>query len=316
MTYLFQLIEHYGLLLVFANVLLEQLGAPLPAYPTLIITGAMAFRGQYSVALLLLTAVVAALIADYVWFQLGRRYGRRVLSLLCRISLSPDSCVRQTETTYTRYGAPSLLIAKFIPGFASVASALAGAIGTRKTTFLIFDAIGAAIWAGLGIFLGTLFSDGVDDLLIVLQELGEWGIALIGAGFLIFIARKWWQRKRFMASLHMARISVEELNQLFEDGLEPTVVDVRSSLAQETGRIPGATTVYSKDIANFEFTAPVDSEIIVYCACPNEATAAVVAKQLMARGYSKVRPLSGGIDAWVAAGHAIEQAVEQAVKHG
>jgi membrane protein DedA with SNARE-associated domain/rhodanese-related sulfurtransferase len=307
MSYLFQLIEHYGLLLVFANVLLEQLGAPLPAYPTLIITGAMASRGEYSVPLLLLTAVVAALIADYVWFRLGKRYGRRVLSLLCRISLSPDSCVRQTETSYTRYGAPSLVIAKFIPGFASVASALAGAIGTRTTSFLFFDAIGAALWAGLGIFLGTLFSDGIDDLLNVLQQLGEWGLLLIGGGFLIFIARKWWQRKRFIASLRMARISVQELDQLFKEGLEPTVVDVRSSLAQQGGRIPGAHTVYSKDIGTFELDAAVDSEIIVYCACPNEATAAQVAKQLMARGYHKVRPLAGGIDAWVAAGYSVDQ---------
>jgi membrane protein DedA with SNARE-associated domain/rhodanese-related sulfurtransferase len=307
MTYLFQMIEQYGLLLVFINILLEQLGVPLPAYPTLIITGALAYRGQYSLPLLLLTAVVAALIADYVWFQLGRRYGRRVLSLLCRISLSPDSCVRQTETSYTRFGAPSLVIAKFIPGFASVASALAGAIGTRTLSFVIFDALGAALWAGLGIFLGTLFSDGVDDLLAVLQQLGEWGLVLIVGGFLIFIARKWWQRKRFIASLHMARISVEELHQLFEDGLEPTVVDVRTSLSQQEGRIPGATSVFSKDIGSFELNAPVDSEIIVYCACPNEASAAQVAKQLMARGYSKVRPLSGGIDAWVAAGHAIDR---------
>ena len=306
MTYLFQLIEQYGLLLVFANVLLEQLGAPLPAYPTLIITGALAQRGQYSVPLLLATAVAAALIADYVWFQLGKRYGRRVLSTMCRISLSPDSCVRQTETVYVRFGAPSLLIAKFIPGFASVASALAGAIGTRSTTFLLFDALGAALWAGLGIFLGTLFSDGVDGLLIVLEQLGQWGLLLIGAGFLIFIARKWWQRKRFMASLRMARISVDELHQLFESGLEPTVVDVRSPLSQQSGRIPGATTVFSKDIGSFALDAATDSEIIVYCACPNEATAATVAKQLMARGYSKVRPLSGGIDAWVAAGHPVD----------
>jgi membrane protein DedA with SNARE-associated domain/rhodanese-related sulfurtransferase len=307
MNYLFQLIEHYGLLLVFANVLLEQLGAPLPAYPTLIITGAMAYRGEYSVPLLLLTAVVAALIADSIWYLLGKRYGRRVLSLLCRISLSPDSCVRQTESSYTRWGAPSLLIAKFIPGFASVASALAGAIGTRTTTFLLFDAIGAAIWAGLGIFLGTLFSDSVDDLLLVLQELGEWGLVLVLGAFLVFIARKWWQRKRFMASLRMARISVAELNQLFQEGLEPTVIDVRSAMSQQDGHIPGATTVFSKDIGSFELNAAVDSEIIVYCACPNEASAAQVAKQLMARGYHKVRPLSGGIDAWVAAGHAIER---------
>jgi membrane protein DedA with SNARE-associated domain/rhodanese-related sulfurtransferase len=306
MTYLFQLIEQYGLLLVFANVLLEQLGAPLPAYPTLIITGALAYRGQYSVPLLLATAVVAALIADYAWFLLGKRYGRRVLSMICRISLSPDSCVRQTETVYSRFGAPSLLVAKFIPGFASVASAMAGAVGARAPTFLLFDALGAALWAGLGIFLGTLFHDGVGDLLGVLQELGEWGLLLVGGGFLLFIARRWWQRRRFRISLRMARISVDELHQLFKDGMEPTIVDVRSPLWRKTGRIPGATTVYTKDLASFTLDAATDSEIIVYCACPNEASAAMVARHLMQRGYRKVRPLSGGIEAWMAAGHAVD----------
>ncbi|MDB5774819.1 MAG: Alkaline phosphatase like protein [Herbaspirillum sp.] len=306
MTHLLQLIEQYGLLLVFANVFLEQLGAPLPAYPTLIITGALAYRGEYSVALLLTTAVGAALVADFAWFLLGRRYGRRVLSTLCRISLSPDSCVRQTETVYTRYGAPSLLIAKFIPGFASVASALAGAIGTSAPIFLIYDGLGAALWAGLGVYLGALFSDGVDNLLNILQELGEGGLLLLCAGFLIFIARKWWQRRRFMATLRMARISVDELHQMFEQGLAPTVVDVRSQLSQRDGRIPGAYPVFMKDLATFALDAATDSEIIVYCACPNEASAAQVAKELMQRGYSKVRPLQGGIDAWVAAGHTID----------
>jgi rhodanese-related sulfurtransferase len=140
----------------------------------------------------------------------------------------------------------------------------------------------------------------------VLQQLGKWGVLLIGAGFLLFVARKWWQRRRFMASLRMARISVEELERLLREGPAPTVVDVRSPLSQQNGRIPGATAVFSKDLASFVLDAATDSEIIVYCACPNEASAALVARQLIARGYSKVRPLSGGIEAWMAAGHAIE----------
>src|SRR4051812_6522046 len=164
METLYHLIEQYGLLIVFVNVLVEQLGAPVPAYPTLIITGAMAQGGQYPVGLLLLVAVVAALIADYAWYQAGKRYGRRVMSQLCRISLSPDSCVRQTESIYLRWGARSLLVAKFIPGFASIASALSGTMGTRRSSFLLYDTVGSALWAGLGIFLGSLFSTAVDDL--------------------------------------------------------------------------------------------------------------------------------------------------------
>jgi membrane protein DedA with SNARE-associated domain/rhodanese-related sulfurtransferase len=306
MTFLLHLIEQYGLLLVFFNVLVEQLGAPIPAYPTLVITGALVERGDYSAAQLLATAVGAAVISDFAWFFAGKRHGRKVLTTLCRISLSPDSCVNQTESIYLRWGAPSLLLAKFIPGFASVASALAGTVGTRPATFLLFDGLGAALWAGLAIFLGSLFSAAVDDLLNVLAELGKWGGLLVAAAFIVFIAAKWWQRQRFIKSLRMARISVEELDQLLQQGAAPSIIDVRSALSQQSGRIPGALVLPLSEVDNMIFEIPEHGEVIVYCACPNEASAARVAKLLMQKGYRKVRPLAGGIDAWIAAGYSIE----------
>lgn len=306
METLYHLIEQYGLLIVFFNVLVEQLGAPVPAYPTLIITGALAQAGRFPPLLLLLLAVAAALLADYLWYLAGRRYGRQVMSRLCRISLSPDSCVRQTESIYLRWGARSLLLAKFIPGFASIASALSGTMGTRRTSFLLWDAAGSALWAGLGIGLGGLFSSAVDDLLAVLAELGQVGMLLIAIALAAFIANKWWQRRRFRKSLEMARISVEELNTLLEAGNAPTIIDVRSPLSQQDGRIPGAVTISNQEIQTFVFDGPIEGEVVVYCACPNEASAALVARQLMQRGYTRVRPLTGGIDAWRAAGYAID----------
>ncbi|WP_395827384.1 rhodanese-like domain-containing protein [Collimonas sp.] len=306
MAYLFHLIEQYGLAILFFNVLVEQLGAPVPAYPTLVITGALMHRGEYSAPVLLLTAVVAALIADFAWYLARRRYGRKVLATLCRISLSPDSCVRQTESIYSRWGARSLLPAKFIPGFASIASALAGTVGTKRATFILYDGIGAALWAGLGIYLGSLFSTTVDDLLNVLTQLGQYGMILIAVGFSVFVASKWWQRRRLRLSLRMARISVAELNALLQHGMRSAIVDVRSPAAQQIGRIPGARTISHHEINSFVPDAPMDQEVIVYCACPNETSAAIVAKQLMRKGYKKVRPLSGGIDAWIAAGYAID----------
>ncbi|ALU88185.1 transmembrane protein [Herbaspirillum rubrisubalbicans M1] len=306
MDTLYHLIEQYGLILVFVNVLVEQLGAPVPAYPTLIITGALSASGRYSPALLLLLAVCAALMADYVWYLAGRRYGRQIMSRLCRISLSPDSCVRQTESIYLRWGARSLLLAKFIPGFASIASALSGTMGTRRLSFVLWDAAGSALWAGLGIFLGSLFSSAVDDLLNVLAELGHYGMLMIAVALAAFVANKWWQRRRFRKSLAMARISVDELNTLLEAGNAPTIIDVRSPLSQQDGRIPGAVTISNQEIQTFVFDGPVEGEVVVYCACPNEASAALVARQLMRRGYTRVRPLTGGIDAWRAAGYAID----------
>ena len=140
---------------------------------------------------------MASIIADSIRFFSGRRYGKKVLSLLCRVSLSADSCVRQTSSIYTKWGAPSLLVAKFIPGFASVASAMAGTLGTKKISFIFFDSIGVALWAGLAIYLGSLFSTTVDDLLNVLLALGKWGSLLIIAALSAYIASKWWQRHSF-----------------------------------------------------------------------------------------------------------------------
>jgi membrane protein DedA with SNARE-associated domain/rhodanese-related sulfurtransferase len=306
MSWLLQMIEQYGIAAVFANVLVEQAGAPIPAYPTLVLTGALAVDGRYSVSTLLLVAVVAALIADTGWYLAGRRYGRGILSVLCRLSLSADSCVRQTEGAFGRWGAASLMVAKFIPGFASLASALAGATGTRAPAFLLFDAIGAILWAGSALYLGTLFSSTVDDLLRVLEQLGRTGLVLLALALAVFIAGKWWQRYRFMRSLRMARISVEELYEMLQQGQNPLVVDVRSPQSQAQGRIPGAIAV-APDFS--EFVAgdiPLADEVIVYCACPNEASAALVARELIKRGYTRVRPLQGGIDAWRDAGYATD----------
>ena len=306
MTYLLNLIEQYGLILVFANVLLAQLGIPIPAVPTLVITGALLSRGEYSVFALLPTAVLSALIADYIWYSIGRCYGRKVTATLCRISLSPDSCVRHTDEIYMRWGAPCLLVAKFIPGFASVACALGGAVGTRRSSFLFFDGLGAILWASSAIYLGSLFSTTIEDLLEILVELGKWGGALVLATLIIFILSKWWQRHQFLKSLRMAGISVHELGKLLEQGHAPLIVDVRSALSQQSGRIPGAVMLPVDDLSEPKAEKMFDGEVIVYCACPKEVAAAVVAKKLMLLGYTRVRPLAGGIDAWIAAGYRIE----------
>lgn len=307
MQWLVNLIEQHGLGLVFLNVLIEQLGAPLPAYPTLVVTGALAQNGRFSLAGLLAVAVLGALLADLVWFHAGQRYGRRVMATMCRISLSPDSCVRQTESVYLRWGARSLLLAKFIPGFASVASAMAGALGTRPQTFLLFDMLGAAIWVGSGLLLGSLFSSAVTEILDTLEILGRWGLMIVGAALCLFLARKAWQRHVFMRTLKLARISADELYQLIQDGAEPLILDVRNEFYRAEGKIPGAQALDEKELTGPEcLSARNGDEVVVYCSCPNDASAARVAQRLKSLGYTSVRPLAGGIDAWVAAGHPLD----------
>ncbi len=308
MQHLIALITEYGLWFVFVNVLAAQAGLPVPAVPTLVLTGALLGVGRYSAASLIGVAMAAALIADTAWYFAGRRIGRPVLRIMCRISLSPDNCVRQTESIYARYGAPSLMVAKFIPGFAAIATALSGAVQTRLLTFLVFDAIGAALWAGVAVGIGSLFSNTVETLLNTLAHLGEIGVALIVLALALFIGFKWWDRRRLFNELRMARITVPELADLLSAGTAPMILDVRSLESQRAdGRIPGAIAVDEKTVEIRIPDAESDREVILYCACPNEASAARIAKMLKARGFTRVRPLAGGIDAWMQAGYAIER---------
>ena len=308
MNHLIELIQYYGLVFVFVNVLLLQAGLPVPAYPTLIITGALAAKSPYTLPGLLATAVVASVIADTAWYFTGRRLGGPVLKTLCRVSLSPESCVRQTESIFTRFGAPSLMVAKFVPGFASVATAMAGIVRLSPWKFVLFDAIGAALWSGVAIAVGFIFRDAVNDVLDVFAALGKIGIVLIILGFVGYAVWKWVQRNRFIRQLKMDRVTVDELRALSESGSPTTVIDVRSPLSQSvTGRIPGAISV---DVSKMKFgllAVEPTTEVVVYCQCPNEATAVKVAKALIAHGFKRVRPLAGGIDAWIAAGHDVER---------
>lgn len=304
METLLHIIEAYGLWVVFICVLLDQGGLPVPAYPPIIVTTALAVDADKSWWPILLVATAAAILADLLWFAGGRRFGASLLRLMCKVSLSPDSCVGLTRRIYGRWGAPSLILAKYIPGFAAVATTLAGETGTSLRRFAFYDGIGAALWAGGAIALGAIFHKAVEAVLVELELLGHYAIILLLAAIVLFILYKWWQRRRFLAQIRMARISTEELRTLLSSGAGASVLDVRSSLRREqSGWIPGS--IHVRDIAELQLD-PRD-EIIVYCDCPNDASAAVVAKQLQAKGFKRVRPLSGGIDAWRAQGLPLDQ---------
>jgi len=302
MSTLIDLLREFGLGFVFVNVLLEQAGLPIPAVPTMLVAGAVAGMTQSSIVALVLVAVAGAVIADTFWYFTGRRIGMRVLRVLCRVSLSPDSCVRQTESIFSRWGASSMLVAKFVPGFASVSTALAGAVRMRYWKFIVFDALGALLWVGAAVAIGYVFREALADVLDTLVALGRWGVVLLLAVLAAYIGSKWWQRHLFVRQLRMDRISVDELHHLMQDGAIGAILDVRSPLSQEsTGRIPGARMVDIESMRGIDDLV-TDEEVVVYCACPNEASAVKVAKRLRELGFKRVRPLHGGIDAWVAAG--------------
>ena len=303
------LLARYGLALVFANVLVEQIGIPVPAIPTLVVAGALAADGELSIASILAAATLACFIADGVWYLAGRRYGLGILRLLCRISLSPDSCVRQTENQFARWGLASLVLGKFVPGIATVAPPLAGAMRIGAVRFIIFNTLGSFLWAAVSVGAGVLFHEQITSLLERFEEMGVRALQVIAALLAIFIALKWWERRRFFRTLRLARITSQELRKLMDEGARPAIVDVRSAADRQVdGRyIPGAVAIDLGELDTRRGELPGDREIVFYCSCPNEASAAVAAKQLLQIGYARVRPLAGGIDGWIAAGYGIER---------
>jgi membrane protein DedA with SNARE-associated domain/rhodanese-related sulfurtransferase len=298
-------LEHAGIAAVFLTVLVEQAGLPIPAYPLLIIAGAWSAQGGAPFAAILAAAICACLIADLCWYFAGQRLGSRVLRAMCMLSLEPDSCVSVSERMFTRFGTRVLTFAKFVPGLGAVATAMSGVVGAPLGHFVLYDVIGAALWASAGIALGVIFHDAVDSVFAELGTLGRIGAFVILGIFAAFLGLKWWRRHQFFQQLRMSRISVEELARLREAGSSLIVIDARPSASRaRDGMIPGA--VAFEALLEQAAVKPHAGEAVVYCACPNEATAARIAKQLMTMGFHPVRPLAGGIHAWRAAGLAIE----------
>lgn len=304
MESLVDLVARHGIAIVFLNVLVEQVGLPVPAVPTLIVAGALAAKGQLSAPAVFAAAVMASYIGDGLWFAGGRIYGHRVMRLLCRISLSPDSCVRQSEYQFGRWGKAALVVSKFVPGLSAVTPPLAGAMRMGWPSFILLNGAGIVLWAGIPIGAGMLFHDQIGRVIAVLERYGAMAGSLLVAALAAYIAFKWWERQRFYRALRLARITVEELRELHERGKRPVVVDVRSAVARKAdGRIiPGALAMDPAEIESHLRELPKDREIVFYCSCPNEASAAQVAKQLIQLGYTRVRPLAGGLDAWFHSG--------------
>ena len=315
MQFLTSLIEQYGLFAVFLNLLLEGLGFPIPSYPILMIAAALAPQMHYSFGAIIAVAAAGSLLADSVWFWGGRQYGARIVKLLCKISLSPDSCVQNTNMMFVRIGAPSLSFAKFIPGFSTVSIVLASAMRIPALSVAFFDVIGVTLYAWGGVILGVLFHNAIADALAVLAEFGRGGLMVVVAAFGLYLFGKWVQRKRFMRELRMNRITVDELHTLIDDGLEPIILDVRpQQLRISEGILPGSIIVQESNLKDIADRFPSHSEVVVYCNCPNEASAVLMAKKLQKAGFKKIRPLLGGITAWAEAGHSVE--TDCAVKTG
>jgi len=301
------LIRH-GLPLIFAAVLVEQLGLPIPALPLLMAGGALAATGKFNLWLGLLATLVACLIADLLWFFLGRHRGNQVLGFLCRISLEPDSCVRRTQNVFTRYGLRALVVSKFVPGMSTVAPPLAGMAGVPVGRVILVDSLGALLYGGSLLGVGYLFSNQIQQVGEAVAHVGSSALALLVGFVALYLGHKYWQRKSLLRELRTARITVAELGRRLEAGENPVILDLRSraELERDPSIIQGATHLILDEVEKRRHEFPHDRDIVVYCSCPNEETAARAALQLQRHGFTRVRPLLGGIDAWREGNHPLE----------
>ncbi len=296
-----------GLLVVFSNVLLEQLGLPIPAVPMLLVVGAIAVHdpawGLAAVAL----ATTACMASDISWYSAGRAHGNRVLRLLCQISFSPDSCISETHARFERWGVKTLLFAKFVPGLSAVAPPLAGAIRARFGSFLLMTGLGAVLWVAAFVALGALAAPQILALLPQILRLGGRAAVVIVSAVALYVFVKWLERKRFYKALRMARVGVEELRAMMGREPPPVIVDVRSRSARSLDPrcIPGALQIPLEDVSRGLKSLNHRHEVVLYCTCPNEASAARAARFLKRHGVARVRPLQGGLDAWLAAGYPV-----------
>src|SRR6266478_5685279 len=300
MTEVLDFLVRHGTAVVFAAVFVEQMGIPLPATPWLVAAGALIGTGKMNWAVVLGSAAFGSLLADLIWFYLGRYYGNRVLNLLCRISLEPDSCVRRTQDVFARYGMRGVVVAKFIPGLSTLAPPLAGSSGVSAARFFSFDGAGSLLYAGAFILVGVLFSHQLEQVIDALASLGGSAVALVAGLAVLYIAYKFFQRHRLLRELRMARISVDELHQKLEAGEDPLILDLRShaELEQNPSLIRGALHMTMDEVEHRQQEIPRDRDIVLYCSCPNEVSSARIALLLHHKGISRVRPLLGGIDAW------------------
>ena len=289
---------------VFLNVLLQQAGLPVPAVPTLLLAGSLAVSSN-QLANILAAAIVASVIADWMWYLAGRAFGYRVLSGLCKLSINPGSCVSQTEARFVRWGLGSLVVAKFIPGFSTVAPPIAGSLRMALPGFLLAAAAGAALWAGLALGAGWILRREVQTVISALDEQAGSVLVVVVGVVAIWLSWKLWQKYRFRQWSAVPHITPAELLAAMEAQQPLLLLDLRGhSMVAETGPIVGATIAEHDRLLDAVGNWPRNQPIVTLCACPEDAGAVQAARRLLAEGYLSVRPLRGGYEAWLAARNA------------
>ena len=298
---LIPLLIAHGALIVFLITLAARVGAPVPAAPLLVVAGGVSMAGQMSLLACLAASVVANVLGDAVWYQAGRWRGHRVMKLLCKISLSPDTCVRQSEGILSKWGGSSLIAAKFLPGISVVAAPMAGALGMSWRRFVSYDIGAGLIWSVFFLAIGVVFAGQIVVVLDFMTQFGTIAAVVIAIVLAVMIVYRFLRRRWMLSDRYAPRIDVHELRELIRRGESPIVIDVRSSVAmlQDGRRVPGAIVATLAQLPGTANELPRDREVVLYCNCPNEVSALRGVRILAELGHHRARALHGGLDSWL-----------------
>jgi membrane protein DedA with SNARE-associated domain/rhodanese-related sulfurtransferase len=302
-------IIRHGYLWLFLVALLERIGLPLLVTPIVIAAGAVAgLRDDLSLLGIVVVTVVATELGDLVWFELGRRQGSSVLRLLCKISLEPDSCVRKSEDAFARHTTTSLITSKFIPGVGRLAAPVAGMSGMSRARFLLVNALGTLVWSVIFALVGFIPARKL-PIDVLLERAAGWLLVLLAIAVLTNVIWKYVQREKFIRSLRVSRMTVQELKGALDRGERPFVVDLRHKLEflVNPRTVATAIRIAPDELPLRHAELPRDREVVLYCTCPSEATSAKVAMELKKIGIVKVRPLMGGLKAWEDEGYPMDE---------
>ena len=307
----------HAYLILFAWVLVEQLGIPIPSIPMLLTAGTLSATHRITLVTALLAVLGSCLLSDSLWYFLGRRFGGGVLRLLCRFSFEASTCVSKTEGYFTRRGPITLLFAKFVPGLSTVAAPIAGQTGMSYQRFLLYDLSGSIVWSLTFLLCGRFFGDLIQRSNMVFAMLSHFAVAVFILMVVGFLAYRYIKQRRFLAGVRSLRLEPAQLMALYAAAKEsgspaPFVVDLRHPLdyLPDPRVLPGALRILPSDVAAHASSIPRDRDVVLYCTCPSEETSGKLALQLHKLGISRVRPLRGGFDGWKEAGYPLLDYVE------
>jgi membrane protein DedA with SNARE-associated domain/rhodanese-related sulfurtransferase len=316
MTHMVEFLVKYGYGILFVSILARQACLPVPANLLLVAAGAMAHLGKLNAAAVITFSVTVFLLSDLVWFEAGRKMGTRILHVICKVSAHPGTCEDRIVTRFNRFGVKWLILSKFVIGLDSVAAPMSGITNIPRTTFILYDSLGALIWSSAYMFAGYIFSNQLDRIATYSTQLGTVfafaGMSVVG----VLVVRRLMRWHRFVREFRVGRIAPDDLRDELIAGEQILLLDLQDD-RNRTGKlvgIPGAVRIEPRLLSTYrrsyrDSTLPIDRQVVLYCSCQHEFTSARVAFDLQRRGFEHVRPLAGGLQAWLDRGFPVTSSI-------